>query len=178
MTLLLPISLSKFIHKIQKEVTASDATSVTLSGLDVNSHGAYRILAKIKNDSGSSENLKLNFNGDAVDANYQRTLISSDFDSGGPGNFSANNPQITTTLDAGYSCELEMLIRRSISGYAIAETKIHTNIGHSTPALERYEQVFVRSASTVTNITSVAIVGTQTNGIEAGSEFTVMRLPV
>lgn len=151
------------------DTSAGDATSYTFSSLDLDTDGYYELRFHIKNASGSSNDIQIRPNADATSANYYQEYLNASGASVAANNTENDYMRDVTTV---YEISGSVKISRGPLGYIhmIVET-FHSN-GADTTVQIRKTGIVYQSAG---NMTSLQIIGTQTNGIAQNSKITLYK---
>jgi len=148
----------------------ASCTSVTWSGLDLDSARCYLLLLALEEGSGSDCMYNMYFNDDETDTNYQtrkfRIYGTNDID-----RYVFNNPTVAMNL-AGMCGFWHCTIMRGSS------KPIFHSIGHRQVASdaihERYD--FTGGWEISSNVTKIKIKASQTDGIAAGSRLLLFKV--
>lgn len=148
--------------------TGALATSLTISGLDINTHKGYRVEIGYVNGTATAHSLDMYINGLTTATDYYRQTLSSDGTTTVSGR--ANDGQVLT-CSASSRSTTTIDIQRTPDGYAMAFSRVSRDPGSG---LLLYQYSWSKTA-TVTNITSLTFTAGAANGIGVGSTFRVYR---
>lgn len=158
------------LQLIERKLLTASATSVTFSSLDGNAEGVYRLVTRILNRSGSTASYTLRPNGATTNQNSSR----------GYSNNGSGGNDTTTTLRFA-ECENNMDIVSQTDFFArcdpdsIATKRWYT--GHYTAFSAGVIVAMVggRWNETSTNMTTLEVVSSVSNGLGEGSEITLYK---
>ena len=158
-------------------VTGAAATTLPISGLDLNSDGRYFIMATLKNATTSANTLSLYYNSDTTAGNYNRqaitatstTLSGSRANDGQVGGVDATN----AGTRAGCT-QIEGWISNNFDARPMARLTSDRS-GDSTIIWQNFTHEW-RTAST--NVTGITISGSVASGLAIGSKIEVWKLSV
>jgi len=149
---------------------ASNNTTITVSSLDINTDGEYRLIINyIPNAGSNGEDMYFYVNGDTTNTNYNSDGFQVPSYSWGD----QNKPWIGGLTQ--HEGSLDIIIRRSISGWVMATSTM----------MSRYDGVsavymmnmFVRKTDgVVANITSISIVGNLADAFLTGTRWYIYKL--
>lgn len=150
-------------------ILSSNATSYTFSNLDINTHKIYKIYLLIKNASTSTNTVYIDINGDSTASNYYYQR------------FIANGTSVTAaraasnwvgTVRASDRAPFEITVLRNENN----EGWWFVNGGYGVSSNIEFRGVIGYHSNTGSNITSITIRGTQSNGFASGSRFIIMGM--
>lgn len=155
--------------KIADEKIIADADGFsTISGLDINSDGLYRLHLILW----AQEQVNLYYNGDETDANYFSGILLQRR-TGNSGAESTGDPTLVSTPDAE-GVWLEATIMKSPSGTVMTSAS-YRDIGFGEPARNAVsEHVHLLPQANLNSIKVRAGIGT--NGIKAGSRLILLKV--
>lgn len=159
---------------VGRDVLASAATSIgatALATLNLNADETYIVRFELKNASGSTNAVSLNFNGDTTAANYIRTRIDE-----------------TNATTAGSGADDAVVILMGANEYAAGEIKINKTVSGdgsarcvslyyrgATAAAAVWQSIGQMWETTGQNVISGLLTGNQATGLAAGSFISVYR---
>jgi hypothetical protein len=156
-------------------VAGSAATTLAISGLDLDTHGRYFIRGTFHNATTSTSNLSLYYNADTTAGNYNRQIYTAN---GATFNSSRANDAIIGGMDSNTlatgsgDIEFEGWIFITKSGFVVAD--IHSvRTGNSAIQMQR-SAVQWRTAST--NVTGITISASVASSLDVGGKIEVWRL--
>jgi len=151
---------------IREIEVAADTNAVDLTGLDINAHRFYLLLAAVRNPLTSGVEYRILFEGDTLTTNYYSQILQA---LGSSVNAARYNRSIVGFADAGTSVVLKILVMLDPDGLARAVTLSCPN----APANVRVVLLNVARTVTQTNLTSIMFEG-PTGSIAAGSRFRLL----
>jgi hypothetical protein len=154
-------------------VTGSAATTLTVSGLDLDAHEEYYCQYNLKNGSGSTSVLSLTYNSDTTATNYDNEFYGA---SGGTDAAAgANNASIIAAgAVAGRQLCGRCWIRRNFDGLVCAFGS-QNPMESSTPTRNLQEWAHLwRTAAT--NVTGITIVSSIASALSVGCYFKVWKI--
>lgn len=150
-------------------VTGSPATTLLLSGLDLDADEEYVVLVKGENASGGTMTVSLYFNGDTTPTNYRRQLFRSD--AGASAAQRGNDAQVAEIIPAGDVFGFQFILRRNFDGHPHAMFRGYDGDGN---VLRNFVGNVRREVSE--NVTSLQITAATTDGLAVGTHIKVFRL--
>lgn len=162
---------------VETKLITSAVQSVTFSGLDLDTHGCYMLVANLINGGGALNNFEIRCNGLTTDqaGSYMRNSGSSSVDG-----FlsSTGTPFWQATDGAGDECAVTCWIIGRKSENSVARRRfIHGTTCQSHSGGTTYNGTFAgRWQETSTNLTSLEITGAQESSIGNGSRLTLYRI--
>ena len=154
---------------VQHVDVTSNTTSVSFTGLNINADGYYVLMGGGRNETGNVVIYKIYANNDTTDTNY----YSQKFQAGGTDLFyNRQNLPLFSRVGIGEHASFFSLIYLDPEQHMRSLT--HTSTG--TPSSMYLIYYYATSVSTFTNITRIDITADQTDGIRAGSWFTLYKL--
>lgn len=155
----------------EQTVVGSAATSVTFSNLDGNADYGYTLIGMRYGANGGA-GLKIYFNGDTTDGNYNTQSITNVGDSVlSAYNYSAPWVDPNSALSSGNVDQIIANIDRNTRISCISEAH---GVTGSTPA-HNSSKNFISHLSNQSNITSITITGAAASDIGVGSNFKLYR---
>lgn len=159
------VSAGGGLSLVENKIITSAVTSVTFSGLNGNTDGVYKLLAQIKNGANA-----LTFY--TVRPNGQTTNLSTIYhtDNGGGSSNNTDTVWYLCGADALSWGEGEALLHAIQSSHSVSQNRTFQSMsGYSNGGnLQILRTVGLWNESS-TNITTIDVVATQTNGIGDGS---------
>lgn len=150
-------------------VAGSAATSLSLSGLDLDAHGRYIAYMVMKNATASNAVLSLYYNSDTTDANYWRQAFNAN---NAILSASRANDAAIVTLVSSVNLSGKLEIAKDIDG----NPRANTSFGRDAPSSVRIDMtahVWTGSA----NVTGLRITSSIANALAVGSYIKVYKLP-
>ena len=152
----------------QSTVVGSAATTITVSGLNLDADDTYVIQLALKNATTGAFNASLFYNSDTTAANYVADVTTNG------GAVQANNA-IFLGAAASSSMEAVMLgmINRPVTRVMAVMLLAQSN---NTSASTRQQGAAHMWATTATNVTGITISSSVANTLDIGSKLTVFKL--
>jgi len=154
------------LNKVAEIDVAADTTSMTITGLDINTDKFYLLLFKTKNPTASGSGYCLFVEGDLVTTNYYNQNVYGDGAS--VGGTRENIPRIIY-LPAGERGSCTVWLFRDPDGYP----RYFSTIARATGATMILVIRDGSKTATVTNITRIDVQSEVTNAIGAGSKLII-----
>lgn len=160
----------------EQVVTGSPVTSITFSGLDINTYDEYIVSLDMMNATGSDADMFAYVNSDTSSNNtdYYAMLFYTVY-SAADNSVSytkANSPKwVAGNLPASVSCRTIMTIRRNYQGNIFMYSQFHGGTGTATTIYN----ASCRKNTTVTNLTSLTITSSVASSIAIGSTIRIYR---
>jgi len=151
--------------KAETIISGSDVTSYTFSGLDGNTDGGYVLVVELLPVNTSTNTISIRFNGDASSTGYKQQYLVAFATTAyiaSTDNFAKLGDMSTTQTVLFGTANITR-----IGGYGVIQGQTMR-----LDALINYVSIAKYSA-TITNITSITVVGDVANGIKIGS---ILRL--
>ena len=163
---------------VEKKILTANASTVTFSGLDGNTHGIYLLTAKIKNVSGTAlVYYTLQPNNGTSNQNSNETFFNSATVAGNSrarlflGFCNANNTW----------CSFNATIHAKINPNSIVAPILYESSGGNYDGTTRYSWIMAGADATGVNVSSLVVngvtnaLGNVTNGFGDGSQLTLYR---
>lgn len=149
-------------------VAGSAATTLTVSGLDLDTDGSYVVHIEVKNATGSAGNVALYYNADTSAGNYDTQLFLV---LGGSTFAVRNNDANIIGLDASTSGSAEVTVTRQVGGKICALVKGTRNDGANLVM----QDAGMQWRTTATNITGITLSSSVANSLAVGSNIQVWK---
>ncbi|RLE76539.1 MAG: hypothetical protein DRJ44_03890 [Thermoprotei archaeon] len=153
-------------EKIYETTLSSNVTSITITGLDINSDKQYKLIINLKNGAGSGL-FRIYVNNDTTATNYyEQRLLANDT------TVTAN--RINDCYIDGVTVEayVEIDIIRTNDGYILMFVKNSLNRGSSVYTGVRA----ISTAGTHTNLTQIDLVGSTSGLFGAGTRIMLFKI--
>jgi len=154
------------LKKVAEVDVTSAVTSITVTGLDINTHKFYLIIFMVKNPTAGGVWYHLCVEGDTTLTNYYSQYAYWSGTGGGAGR---SNDACISSEYAGDEGGVLILVARSPSGYPHAWSFRAQRVGANV-SIELYHAC---KTAAVTNITRIDIVASAAGGIGAGSKLII-----
>lgn len=152
----------------EAEVTGSAATTLTLSGLDLDADETYIVEIEGDNGSGSSANISLYFNADTTDTNYDRQTFAHDGST--TGSTRANTALLLVAAAGGVFSASGNLTNDFDSK---ARFMFEALVNSTTAMLSRHGGIRYRLTN---NITSIQITSSVASALSIGTRIRVWKM--
>jgi len=153
-------------EKIAEIDVAADTTTITVTGLDINTDKVYHLLLKVKNPTGSVCDLRIYIENDLTDTNYysqHHHVHGTACD-----NVIRNYPEITR-VEAGQEAFISLLMVRTPDG----EMRFLSMSAMTVTSVFALEVHAGRYVPAIANITRIDIQASVTDSIGAGSKLII-----
>lgn len=165
--------LTDSLVRVTDGVVSSDVTDIDLTGLNINTHGGWYMLAFTVNySSGAGSQIKLYVEGDTTDTNYYSQCLLVDGTTVTAAR--VNRPEFSFIGGTTYYSEGVMYIKRDPSG----RIRINSNANEAQftgGSNVRMNNCAIASANAYTNVTSIRI-ASSASFLKSGSKFTIYRM--
>lgn len=155
---------------VGKTVLGSGNTTISVTGLDLNTDGFYMFAFSTKINSGSGSNVMLEANADTTATNYYtqtvRTYAGSNIDEDAGG----NNPNFANAVSANENMVGKGFIQKALDGSKWGDIDAQGNSGANREMIK----ASWRWTNTATNMTSLQIVSD--NAFQTGSALYVWKV--
>lgn len=149
-------------------VAGSAATTMSVTGLDLDADVSYVIHVEVKNATGSGGNVALFYNADTTATNYDNQVLLV---LGGTIFAVRNNDANVMGFDGNTSSSAEILVTRQVGGKVAALVKGCHNDGTSITMRDEAHQWRTTGA----NVTGITISSSVSNGLAIGSNIQVWK---
>lgn len=154
-------------------VSGADKTTVSFTGLDINTDGKYILEIKVQEANVANIELSLHINADATEANYDIQKVGIR-DTGFSGTAMADNARFCNIMkNLSIDCTID--ITRSIEGFAHFYGYPTYSHGGSEATQAWRSFCCSKSNGTVANITQIDITSTSADAIKIGSVFKLYK---
>lgn len=151
---------------------ASNVTSITFNGLNINNDGAYLIEVRMVSTTSGWKHLKMYINGDTNESNYRWRSINAR-----AGSYYVENYSIASIMGYQYGSHGYFLITRLHNTATITRGFAYTpNTAYNPPHFLYYLHSWYLANHT--NVTSLTFASTETNGIRVGSMIAIYKYKI
>lgn len=151
---------------------ASNVTSITFNGLNINNDGAYLIEVKMVSTTAGWKHLRMYINGDTNESNYRLRSINAR-----RGTIAVENYNLAWVLGYQYLSHAYYLMTRLHNTATITRGFAYlTNTAYNPPHFLYYLQNWYLANHT--NVTSLTFTSTETNGIRVGSRIAIYKYKI
>lgn len=157
-------------------VGGAAATTLTVSGLDLNADGRWFVMLTLKNATTSASNISLYYNSDTTAANYDRQSLTANSTSitGTRGNDAVVGALDSNAASTGSgNLMTQMWISNDLDGRPIANA-VSGRTGNSNILIQSFTHEW-RTAGT--NVTGITISSAVASSIAVGSKIEVWKMP-
>jgi len=158
----------KTFQKISEKMPATNRTTVSFTGLDLEGDGGYLLFSVIKNPTSSSGNVRIFFNGDTITTNYWTQVVGG---YGSTANVSRTNDTVFMGSVAGTTNFGVAYILKTIGSKTICFSWFSQNTGGSIE-----NKLNIIEWQNTSNVNSIDITHSVSNGIGAYSNFKLYRI--
>jgi len=153
----------------EQEVTGSDVTTITFTGLDMNTHKSYRIEIEHFSEATTGGIVSMYANNDTTATNYYNgyvfgvaTAVTGARNNDATITSAAANSRTYTAIDVGYATGL----------YVIAHSRCNQNIGANTNFLG---YTWSKTSPVTTNLTRLDFTAGIASGLRVGTKIRIYR---
>jgi hypothetical protein len=160
----------KLLYVAGASIAGAAATTLTVSGLDLNTHLTYKVLIRLKNATASAASISMFYNADTTATNYFSSSTSNGAST------QANNALITslfasTSGEAMADLTVSRIVNRVLAtGAPGTASNSGTNI--------RAQGVTHQWTTLATNVTGITISSSVANSLDIGSRIDVWQVSV
>lgn len=151
-------------------VSGSAVTQIDITGLNLVKGEEYELVVTINGNNASGNILLMMFNGNYTEANYYTQWLTAN-GSTAPSGARFNNPYIAIANNRNTTLA-KMKIKVTNNGYVVVQASNETSIVGSGITLNEH---FMTTTFTVTNITSIRLIGSLASMIGIGSRFILYK---